>query len=59
MSEDTKKTEQIEQQTKASELSEQDLGNVAGGATVSTAKSGIKTVASTPTTSPTTNPSSL
>ena len=31
MSEQTKKVEQIEQEAKASELSEQDLDNVAGG----------------------------
>ena len=31
MSQDTKRAEQIEQEAKASELSEQDLDNVAGG----------------------------
>ena len=31
MSEETRKVEQIEQERKASELSEQDLDNVAGG----------------------------
>ena len=38
-----KKAEQIEQEAKAVELSDNDLDNVAGGATVTASKSGIKT----------------
>ena len=45
MSEETKKVEETEQEPKAVELSEQDLDEVAGGASVNTSRSNIRATA--------------
>jgi hypothetical protein len=57
---ETKKVEQIEQEAKATELSEEDLENVAGGqaSVVNSSRSNIKNNLTAPPTPTPTNPAS-
>ena len=52
MSEDTKKVDQIEQEAKAAELSEQDLDKVAGGKNYFESRSNIAVATPLPVTPP-------